>query len=452
MSKRRVFQLSATFFISIVLTLSCKKEETNIGNNLQGEGLNVIKSDTFTILTYTDTLDSMASDETSVSLLGYYNDPVFGSVDCGIVSQLRLSSSNPAFSANPGEVIVDSVVLGLQYTSIKWYANLGDPITVEAYEITDDLVRDDQDYYIFQEPNTTGSNLVVTGTEVIYPDVLSDVTLDNGDTLSAHLRINLDPTLLGDKLVAINEAGNMTSDDAFVSAFKGIYVKVNGSGLAPNQGSVLYFALENPLSKVTLYFHTVSDPTSKEYDFNINSSAARYNRIEYNRTGTSVYDVLVDSTNGQNEFYTQGGSAWAVIQLPHIKELNKDSLGNEDRKIINKAQLILPIQNFVSDSYDPPKTLFIARIVDKNNSEFTLDYNISNSLSSSTVAYSESAKEYRFNLTLEIQAILNGEIENKGYRIYAPSFFASSIERVIFNGPNSSLKNRARLEITYTDY
>jgi len=37
-SKRRVIQLSATFFICCLVALSsCKKEESNIGDSLQGE-------------------------------------------------------------------------------------------------------------------------------------------------------------------------------------------------------------------------------------------------------------------------------------------------------------------------------------------------------------------------------------------------------------------------------
>src|SRR5690606_22252942 len=115
MSKRGVLQLSATFFIALFILAACKKDETEIGSDLQGEGLDVIKTDTFTLRTYTQVLDSMQSDETAINLLGYYADPVFGSVDCGIVSQFRLSSSSPSFSGQPGDVIVDSVVLSLAY-------------------------------------------------------------------------------------------------------------------------------------------------------------------------------------------------------------------------------------------------------------------------------------------------------------------------------------------------
>ena len=446
-SKRRVLKLSATFFISLFVLSACKKEETEIGSELQVDGLDVVTSDTFTVLTYTDELDSMYSDETAINLLGYYVDPVFGSVDCGIVTQVRLSASNPSFSSTPGEVIVDSVVLALGYSGLKWYGNLDD-ITVEVYEVTEDLIREDQDYFTWSDPVVSATNLVEPGSEVITPDPVAPVELANGDSLSPHLRIRLDTTLLGQNLVNINEAGNMTSDDNFLSQFKGLYIKVDGSNIVSGQGGVLYFALESSLSKMTLYFHTVSDPELQEYDFSINSSAARYNKITYDRTGTDVEAVLLDNSQGQDQFYCQAGASWGVIQFPYIMDLYKDSEGNEDRKIINKAVLVLPVQDYEPDPFNPSTALFIARIINKSVSDFTKDY----PTVASIPVYDSFNKEFRFTMTQEIQAILNGEIENNGFRIYPPSFFASSIERIIFNGPESTLKNKARLEITYTDY
>ena len=445
-------KLSATFFISVFVLLSCKKEETTIGDAIQGEGLDVEGViDTFTIITYSEELDSMPSDERAVNLLGQYNDPVFGNVDCGIVSQFSLSSANPTFATNNTDVIVDSVVLGLSFTSINYYANLDD-ITIEVYEINDDLIKDEQEYYTFTTPNTIGSNLVLTGTETQKPDFITEQIVGE-DTLSAHLRINLDPAIIGTKLIDINSAGNMSSDESFVSAFKGLYIKVDGSSLANGQGGVYYFDLkDSPLSKMTLYFHETSDPTTQKFDFDINNNSARYNKIAYDRTGTKVENLLNDKTLGQEEFYAQGGAIWSIIEIPYIMNLYQDSLGNNDPKIINKAELVLPVQDFTPDGFDPSTSLFIAKIVDARTSEYTLDYSFSSTISGNTVNYDEDTKEFRFQMTKEIQAILNGSRENTGFRVRTPGFFASTVERVIFNGPNSPLKNKARLEITYTDY
>ena len=450
MSKRKVVKLSATFFITLFMFSACKKEETTVGDNLVGGNLNVFTTDTFTLITYAEAIDSMPSDETSVNLLGSYNDPVFGNVNCGFVTQLRLSSSSPSFAINIADVIVDSVVLGLSYTGMKFYGPLDD-ITVEVYEVNEDLFRDNYDYYTFSPIDTTGPNLVLPGDEVQKPDFFTSVVVGS-DTLSPHMRIHLDTAVLGNKLVQLNGDGSMSTDDAFVNAFKGLYVKVNNSGLGAGQGCVLYFGLENSLSKLTLFFHETSDPTSKNYDFNINSSCARFNKIHFDRTGTEVAAELADKSLGQEEFYMQGSTIWAVIEIPYIMNLNKDANGNDDKKILNKAELVLPVQDFGADYYDPSVNLFIARIVDKYTSNFILDYNYSQTISGNTVIYDQDNKEYRFNMTLELQSILNGERENTGFRIYAPSFFASSIERVVFNGPNPNLKKKARLEITYTDY
>lgn len=452
MSKRKVLQLSATFFISLLVLGSCKKEETTIGDGLLNDNLGVITSDTFTLVTYSEELDSMPSDETSVSLLGAYNDPVFGQVNCGIVTQIRLSSSNPSFAANIADVVVDSVVLGLDYTGINFYGPLDD-LTVEVYEVLDDLKRDDQDYYTSTPVNTTGVNLVLPGTEVEPPEFVAEVVVGD-DTLAPHMRINLDPSIIGDQLVQLNGNGDMATDEQFVNAFKGLYIKVDPSSLGVGQGSVVYFGLENSLSKLTIYFHETGDTTPKEYDFSINSSCARYNKIDYDRSGTEVEALLTstDKSQGLDKFYMQSGAVWAVVELPYIMNLNKDSLGNEDKKIINKAELILPVQDYGADYYDPSVYMFIARIVDEKTSDFILDYNINQTLSGNTVVYDQTNREYRFNMTLELQAILKGERENTGFRIYAPSFFASSVERVIFNGPKANLKDRARLQITYTDY
>lgn len=442
--KRKVVKLSAIFLFAIVFTVACKKDDA-LGDSLQNQSLGQHTIDTFSLITYTEEIDSMTSDETTVNMLGAYNDPVFGNVDCGFATQVRLSSVNPSLGTS-GTTTVDSMVLSLRFTGINYYANLND-ITVEVYEITDDLVRTDQEYYTFQVPNTSATNLVVPGMETIQPDIVKDVIV-GGDTLAPHVRIHLDPNL-GSQLIDINSSGGMNSDDAFVSAFKGLYVKVNMPGLSSGQGSILYFSLENALSELTMYFHTDTDPTIQDFSFLINSSAARYNVTSFDRSGTVVQDAIDLGKDYQKEFYMQCSALRGVIELPHIMDLNYDSLGNYKPKIINYAALVLPIQDYQPDPFDPSTSLFIARIVDEKLSTFTLDYFAQ---SFNTVTYNEDTKSFTFVLTREIQNILNESIENKGFRIYSPNFFSSSVERIVFNGAETELKDKPKLIISYTEY
>jgi|GEM_PF-137991 len=448
----RKVQLSATFFALIILFGACKKEESEIGSDLQGEGLAVLITDTFALVTYPELIDSMESDETSINLLGAYNDPIFGGVNCGFVTQLVPEATTQSFPAL-ADLTMDSVVLSLRFASINYYANLED-ITVEIYEIDDVLQRDDQTYYTFDTPTTVGPNLVLAGAGTVTPDFVKNVVVGT-DTLSPQLRIHLDPSV-GLDLVADSQAGLMGSDFA-TNTFKGLYVKVtvvDGApdfGISSGQGTVLYFALEDLLSKMTIYYHNVTDVYGN-FDFYINSTCARYNLMEYDRDATTIQATLDNPDLGQDAFYTQGGAIRAVVKLPSITDFYTNAEGEYDPKIINRAVLILPVQDFQSDPFDPSTSLFLARIVDDKLSTFTNDYGFGSSLSGNTVTYNEDNKEFRFTMTREIQAILNGDFANVGYRIYAPAFFASTVERIIFNGPNSELKDRPRLEITYTDY
>ena len=138
----------------------------------------------------------------------------------------------------------------------------------------------------------------------------------------------------------------------------------------------------------------------------------------------------------------QSSSIRATVKFPFIMDLQKDQ-----KRIINKAELILPVQDFQPDVFDPTTSLFIAKVKDKFISEFTKDYP-----SFQFVSYDEPNKQFRFLMTREIQAILDGDRENTEFRFYPGSFFGSSIERIIFSGANSSAKQKTRLIITYTEY
>ena len=430
---RIVVKLSATFLLGGFVIASCNKEDTNLGGDINPNGLNVFTTDTITVKTYASELDSLESDETSISLLGGYNDPEFGKVDCGIASQIRLSSESPDFGTVSS---VDSVVLSFAYTGIRYYGNVQD-LTFEVYEISN-VVDIDDVYYTFSPVTTTGGNLVLPGTETIDPEVYTKDVV-GPDTLEPQLRLNLNPAF-GQYLID-NEA-SMSSNDEFLTFFKGLYVKVsNTSTLNSGDGSVLYLSAENALSKMVIYYTNSSDE-DKTFSFNINNKCGRFNKIDFDRAGTDVLAVLDNPELGGEKFYMQSSSIRATIELPYIMDLQKDR-----KRIINRAVLVLPVQDFQPDVFDPTTSLFLAKVKDKFTSEFTEDY-----ASFNFVNYNESEKEFRFLMTQEIQAILDGERENGAYRIYPGSFFGSSIERIIFSGANSSSKHKTRLEITYTEY
>lgn len=440
-ARRKVIKFSATFFALLLVLGACKKEETEIGSDLQDANLNLVSTDTVTIITYSELEEEVRADERAISLLGAYHDPIFGKVNCGIVTQIVPEAFTQDF---PGlaDVTMDSVVLALRYSSINYYANL-DEFSVEVFEIDDVLQRDDQEYLISETPTFDESaDLVLDGTMPIDPDIVKNVVV-GGDTLGPQLRIHLDPQV-GLDLIADSQAGLM-NENFQTNTFKGLYIRVAAVDADPaeGEGTVLYFNVEDVLSKMTIYYTALD--ISDRFDFDINTTCARYNKIDFDRSGTNVQLAIDDQSVGEEVFYTQGAAIRGVIEIPYIENLFLGEDGQVDPKIINQVELVLPIQDFQPDPFDPSISLYLARPEPDGTYEFTEDY-------SSDVFYDEPNREFRFSMTREIQALLNGDIEKVAYRVYAPAFFASTIERVVFNGTETTLKEKPRLEITYTEY
>ena len=431
--RREVIKLSASFLIALFIFSSCKKEITTIGADINPNGLNVIKSDTFTVVTKTVIADSLPTNNTSVSLLGGLNDPEVGIVDCGIVTQLRLSSEAPNFG-NVADITVDSVVLSFLYATKLFYGNITD-LTFEVYEITDQLNNGD-DYYANTSVTTTGSNLVIPGTETQEPSPYANVIVGS-DTVSPMLRLNL-TTAFGDYL--ISNADQMNTNENFITFLKGLYIKVtNTNSFAPNKGTVLYFALESALSNMVLYYTIGGE--NKKFTFNINTNTARFNKIDFNYTGTPLEASLNSTDAAQEKIYLQGSHLRPEFSIPFIEDLKLS--GN---KVINHAELIVPVQNFTASPFKPSNSLFLGRVSTSLQTDLTFDY------PNFTTVNLDDENTYRFDLTREIQRILSGAIENASYRLYPTNFFGSSIERTIFSGPKSIAKDKTKLVITYTEY
>jgi hypothetical protein len=431
--RREVIKLSASFLIALIVFASCKKEVTTIGADINPNGLNIVQQDTFTVVTSTVVADSLPTNNTSVSLLGGLNDPEVGTVDCGIVTQVRLSSESPNFGTI-ADITVDSVVLSFLYSSKLFYGNLTN-LTFEVYEIDDQLDKE-TDYFAHTAVTTKGSNLVIPGTETQEPSPYADVIVGS-DTVAPMLRLNL-TTAFGDYL--IQNASEMNTNDNFVSFFKGLYIKVaNTNSFGPNKGTILYFALESALSNMVLYYTIGGE--NKRFTFNINNNCARFNKIDFNYNGTPLEASINNPETAQEKIYLQGSHLRPEFSFPHITSLM------DGNRVINRAELIVPVQNFTSSPFKPSNSLFLGRVKTSLQTDLTYDYS-----NFTTVGLDADENVFRFNLTRDLQRVISGEIENVPYRIYPTNFFGSTIERTIFSGPNSIAKDKTKLVITYTEY
>lgn len=118
MKKNRTL-LKNLAFLAVIITVfaACERDFADLGSDVvNSENTTHFNADvaTYPIVTYTKKVSPFRSNLMPSNLLGYYNDPVFGSYSANFVAQLSPNIFNPTFGEN---VKVDSAVLTVPYYS-----------------------------------------------------------------------------------------------------------------------------------------------------------------------------------------------------------------------------------------------------------------------------------------------------------------------------------------------
>ena len=428
MNNRR--NLSLVFFLALVIFSACKKKDFLNGKDAinSDEILNGITTDTFDIITYTIAEDSTITSNPANSVLGSYNDPKFGKMQASFYTQFRLGTVNPDFG-DVNSIKIDSFVLALKY--VGYYGDLGAQ-SFEVFEM-DESIYLDSNYYAFSDKATKNTNLIPVGKRYIIPNP-NEKTVVGGDTVDAQMRIQLDTNFAK---YLINEAKfgiGFTSNENFLNFFKGIKVKTGNSNQSKGEGGIFYFNLNDPASKATIYF--TQDTVSKSFDLLINTSCADFNHVEIENVGYPIQNVLADSSKGLTEFYAQAFKHRAVVKIPGLKDLS-------EKAVIHRADLTLPIQYQTGYRYRPGFSVSAATKLKSTDLNYT-NLGILGELN-------DAKKHFNLNLKNYVQAVVNKNIENNGV-VVSPRFFINTAERIVFNGKNTTNKNRPKLILTYTTY
>ena len=418
------------FILATLLISACKKKDTLVGKDVLNteDYLNGITTDTFEIDTYTIAEDSIITSNPPNTVLGSYKDPKFGGFNASFYTQFRLGSLNPVFG-DPSQIVMDSFVLALKY--VGYYGDLSAQ-TFEIYELDEDLSID-SNYYSFSTKNVKSSNLVRIGMGIITPKP-NQTSIVGGDSLDAQLRIQLDTNFAKNLVLEANNGTAFLTNEAFMTFFKGFYVKTNNPTQASGQGAAFYFNLNDAASKLTMYFKLAG--INKTFDFLINSSCADFTHLEINNSGTSISAILQNQSLGVNEFYAQAFKHRAVVKIKHINSLPPNT-------IIHKASLTLPIQYQTGYRFVPGVSISVAAKLKSTDQYYT---------SLGTYGgFEEYEKHFRIDVRDYIQAVLKGSIDNTGL-VISPRYFINSAERIIFNGKNTSNKKKPQLIVTYTTF
>jgi hypothetical protein len=111
--------------------------------------------------------------------------------------------------------------------------------------------------------------------------------------------------------------------------------------------------------------------------------------------------------------------------------------------VVHRADLTLPIQYQTGYRYRPGFSVSAATKLKTSDNNYT-NLGVLGELD-------ETKKHFKLNLKNYVQAIANKNIENNGV-VISPRFFINTSERIVFNGKNTTNKNRPKLILTYTTY
>ena len=427
--RRKALMFSATFLILAALIIGCKKENSNLGESvLQGTELESRGIDTFSLRTFSVTVDSTQSVNPRFNLLGKYNDREVGTIEASFFTEFSLSNFAPDFG-DFNSITMDSAVVAFRYGG---YYGTPNKQTYEAYELTESI-EEDEDYYYFSTLATNSVNLVPTANNEgeILPSPLESAVVGN-DTVAPQLRIPIDTTFARSLMVLASESN---SNAEFKESFKGLHFKVSSPMPSVGAGSVMYLESSNAASKMTIYY-TIDDTLKNEFDILIRGEELDFNSMQFDRSGTPLESVLTDTLPGQETYFAKAFQARAKIQFPTVKNIPESA-------ILHEARLILPVSYFSgSDFYPSSEVVVAARLFEDNDQLFTIQDNVS---------YNQQLRAYIINIRQYVQRIINDEIINDGI-IISPRFFNTSVERVIFNGPETINKTKPKLDILYTEF
>lgn len=417
------FSVVLLLLFSFLITFNSCDDPSFVGLEVQPPG------DRFEVKSYRDDmirtsvreLDSFPSLNHSVSLLGAMDDPMFGRLYASFLTQIRIW--NPIDFGT--DRVADSLILYLFYN--RTYGAGYGPQEITVYEVKEDI--DDRISYY--------SNF--DAEEIIYkPDVLATHTINpqEGDTLIA---IPITSTRFQEKLLFAPDSVTV-SFAHFLEYFKGVYVKAD---LLDGDGAIFTVNLNDPNSKLSLYYRNETPDTSFRYDFVINQGTPRVNLFEHDFSEAVFYDALSQTEIDDSVYYVQGAAGVMGRLNFDFLETWRDSMPVS----INMARLYLPVdQTTIDEKYPLPNRLALLEKDDQGRLFGTLDLQLGDQYFGGT--YNTEEGYYAMNITNWVQAFVRGKRTDK-------SLYVSSMEsgttpnRVVLRNRKHSLGG-PWLEMTYT--
>lgn len=436
---RRVspLQLIALTLFTAFFVSSCKKTPSQLGADLLPDStLQVVFTDTASIVAYSQRIDTTRSDELLQSYIGSLHDPVFGQTNSSLYTKIITSTVGHRFGTHPK---LDSLVLQLSYAGV--YGDTNTYLHLHVYELAEDLFYDSV-YY----SNKTLSTLGTDYADYVFQPRPNNKVIIGSDTVSKVVRIRLSDysTELGDKLLNADTTV-LDSNELFMDYFKGLYLTTD---VKTEGGALPYFTTNTPTTVMTVYYSN-DENDSLRYAYTITSAIGRFGHYQhdYSTASQSFRQQVIDqdTTLGKEQFYVQGlAGIKTLIKFPQIKQFARSG------KIgINEAKLVLP--GIESTPYlGAPATLSLIKIASDSTYTTLADEGEGTDYFGGT--YDSVNNAYEFRITQYIQSLIQDTTQtNRGLLLFVKNGSIQP-ERFIFGGthPSNDSTVRTKLKLVYT--
>ena len=233
-----------------------------------------------------------------------------------------------------------------------------------------------------------------------------------------------------------NNPANFATMDAFLTYFKGLYVKVSNVKQKSGEGGVMSFGYPPVL---TIYYNYLPVGETvrvwKKFYFELNASGVRFNHVACDYSGFEVEKIVNSQNTDQKDFYTQANHIRGTVNLTSINTIPSNS-------VIHYAKLILPVDYTNTNLYGLSSELFVS--IPNSKDDPTLRNITSTVLDKNYNGYTVDVRDH-------IQQVVSGKRQNNPL-FFSPKFFSLSAERVHFKGPNTSGADKPRLLIKYSTF
>lgn len=342
-NKNLIYNLALLALIATIFA-ACERDFSSLDSNVvNSENTTHFNADvvTYPIVAYNKKITPFNSDRLPSNLIGYYNDPVFGSYSANFVAQLSPNLFNLTFGEN---VRLDSAVLTVPYYSrvtgtdenggstYELDSVYGDsPIKLSIYQNNyflrefdpNEELNKNQKYYsngslsstvqinpadlegeLLYENNFTPSNkqIILRG---LNEEGEADSTLV-APALRIHIQdhINsINPNYWQQLLFDKEGEPELSNRNNFLNYFRGLYFKAEGIA---GEGNLTMFNFNSSNANLTIYYSSDKDSTDEDGDgipdyADVDSNGDNVNDNGSDSDNDGINDVHdVDQTEGQD--------------------------------------------------------------------------------------------------------------------------------------------------------